>query len=368
MKAKHWYQIHLILGIFGSSFLFVIGVSGSLLVYGKEIQSYISPIQVVPKLKRKTFDELYQHLVKEVPKGSVAGWLVSDHKEQPDQIWYHDINLPSKENVYLLDPYEGKVIGSLKEDRSDSFYGFLLVLHYSLFLGGVGYFIVGCFAVIYLLLVITGIKLYKRFWMSLFRFRFRESFQILVSDLHKFVGINAVWFHLILAMTGGWWSIRDTLIQTHPEETVVHGLWSESKSLDEFIIRSKEEIDGFQLGYISFPHHQVGDPIGFYGNRIQSSPWESRYGSYLLFDTNSKKQTHRVDMSSETLLVRFLDSFRPLHFGTFANHFSKILWVIFGLTPAILSISGIILFYRKRKNKLKYQTQRTKSFSLSSLG
>lgn len=359
MKAKRWYQLHLVLGIFGSSFLLVIGITGSLLVYGKELQSLLTPIQIPSQGHRLPFDGLYQKLGQQLPKGSIAGWLVSDLLDQPDQIWFHDMNIPSKEVVYLLDPYNGKIVGSLKEDRSDSFYGFLLVLHYSLFMGGVGYFITGCFAIIYLLLAFTGIKLYKRFWKNLFRLRMRESFQILFSDLHKFVGINAVWFHLILAITGGWWSIRDTIIRSYPEETIVHGLWSNTKSIDSLIEQSKIKIEGFNLGYISFPHHAKDEPIGFYGNRNNSNRFESRYGSYVLYDTNTNQILKLVDISKESFQTQFLDSFRPLHFGTFANHISKIIWILCGLTPAILSVSGIMIFYQKRKNKRKVLKQRT---------
>ncbi|TGL06669.1 PepSY domain-containing protein [Leptospira bouyouniensis] len=359
MKAKRWYQIHLVLGILGSGFLFVIGITGSLLVYGKEIQSLLTPIQIPLQENRMTFDGLYQKLNHQLPKGSIAGWLVSDLLDQPDQIWFHDTNIPSKEVVYLLDPFNGTIIGSLKEDRSDSFYGFLLVLHYSLFMGGVGYFITGCFALVYLLLVLTGLKLYKRFWTNLFRLRLRESLQILFSDLHKFVGINAVWFHLILAITGGWWSIRDTIIRTYPKETVVHGLWSTNKSIDSLIEQSKTKIEGFNLGYISFPHHTKDEPIGFYGNRYNSNRFESRYGSYVLYDTNKNQILKLVDMSKESFQTQFLDSFRPLHFGTFGNHFSKIIWILCGLTPAILSVSGIMIFYQKRKNKRKVLKQKT---------
>ncbi|EOQ88581.1 PepSY domain protein [Leptospira yanagawae serovar Saopaulo str. Sao Paulo = ATCC 700523] len=366
MKAKHWYKLHLVLGLFGSLFLLILGITGSLLVYGKEIQSFLTPMEIGGSEKRLGFDTLYHQFQKQVPDGSIAGWLVSDIVDQPDQIWYHHKENPNQEFVYLLDPFQGNVIGSLKDDRRDSFYGFLLVLHYSLFMGGIGYFITGCFAIIYLLLVFTGIKLYKRFWNSLFRLRFKESFQILFSDLHKFVGINAVWFHLILAITGGWWSIRDTLIRNHPEEKIVHGLWSESKSIESLLKKSKIQIPGFQLGYISFPHHSEDEPIGLYGNRFQSSAWESRYGSYVLFIPNTEDIVRKVDISKVSLLTQVLDAFRPLHFGTFANHFSKILWVMGGLTPAILSISGFLIFYKKRQNKIKSINTRTQSFSLGS--
>lgn len=362
VKAKTWYKLHLILGIFGASFLLVLGLTGSLLVYGKEIQSLAGSHSIAVEDRRLSLDELYKQLLTQIPDGSVAGWLVSDLNDQADQVWFHNLEMPSRESVYLINPYNGKVIGKLKEDRSDSIYGFLLVLHYSLFLGGVGYFLTGCIAFIYLVLVISGIKLYKRFWISLFRLRWKESIQILFSDLHKFVGINAVWFHLILAITGGWWSLRDTVILTFPEERVVHHLWHKEDSINQLVEQTKKEIPGFRLGYVSFPHHSKEEPIGIYGNRFDSSGLESRYGSYVRYDVKSKKIFDKVDISKEEFWNQILDSFRPLHFGTFANHLSKVIWVIGGLSPAILAISGISIFYIKRKNKRR----RTQKIPLSS--
>ncbi|MBM9591120.1 PepSY domain-containing protein [Leptospira sp. 201903075] len=357
MKAKTWYQVHMVLGIFGATFLLVLGVTGSLLVYGKELQSLTSPYSVKVEKERLSMDTLYKQLLVQIPEGTVAGWLLSDLKDQADQVWVHNFEIPSHETVYLINPYNGDVIGELKENRRDSLYGFLLVLHYSLFLGGFGYCIVGCVAIAYLFLTISGIKLYKRFWVSLFRLRFKESIQILFSDLHKFVGINAIWFHLILAITGGWWCVRDILILPHPEEKVVHHLWAKEDSINQLLDQTKKEIPGFRLGFVSFPHHSKEEPIGIYGNRFDSSGFESRFGSYIRYDVKSKQVFDKVDMSKESLLNKVLDSFRPLHFGTFANHFSKVIWVIGGLTPAILAISGLSIYYIKRKNK-KRRTQK----------
>ncbi|MCW7468448.1 PepSY-associated TM helix domain-containing protein [Leptospira kanakyensis] len=362
MKAKTWYQIHMVLGIFGASFLLVLGLTGSLLVYGKELQSLTGAHSIVIQKNRLPLDDLYKRLLTQIPQGSVAGWLLSDLNDQADQVWFHDLETPSRESVYLVNPYNGTVIGKLKENRSDSLYGFLIVLHYSLFMGGVGYFLTGCIAFIYLFLAISGIKLYKRFWVSLFRLRWKESAQILFSDLHKFVGINAIWFHLVLAITGGWWSLRDTVILRYPEEKVVHHLWNSNDSIDQLVEKTKIEIPGFRLGYVSFPHHSKEEPIGIYGNRFDSSGLESRYGSYIRYDVNTKQIFDKVDMSKESFLNQVLDSFRPLHFGTFANHFSKVIWVIGGLSPAILAISGLSIYYIKRKNKRR----RTQKIPLSS--
>jgi uncharacterized iron-regulated membrane protein len=50
--------------------------------------------------------------------------------------------------------------------------------------------------------------------------------------------------------------------------------------------------------------------------------------------------------------MQVLDIFRTLHFGNFVGLTSKIIWCIAGLAPAVLSVTGLyIWFSRGRKKK-----------------
>ncbi|EEM16432.1 Propeptide, PepSY amd peptidase M4 [Bacillus pseudomycoides DSM 12442] len=43
----------------------------------------------------------------------------------------------------------------------------------------------------------------------------------------------------------------------------------------------------------------------------------------------------------------------PLHTGTFGGLFTKVLYVIGGLTPSILMFTGIYMWWYKKKNRRK---------------
>ena len=54
--------------------------------------------------------------------------------------------------------------------------------------------------------------------------------------------------------------------------------------------------------------------------------------------------------------AQFLDSFTPLHYGTFGGLPVKILWCIGGLAPGILSITGCLMWYKRKFPKRRKQT------------
>jgi uncharacterized iron-regulated membrane protein len=80
-------------------------------------------------------------------------------------------------------------------------------------------------------------------------------------------------------------------------------------------------------------------------------PLRSPYGSIVSFDSKSGELKSAVAARDGGLGGQILDAFRPLHFGNFGGLPVKILWSVAGLTPAILAISGSLMWWqRKRRN------------------
>ncbi|MEH2180741.1 PepSY-associated TM helix domain-containing protein [Nostoc sp.] len=62
----------------------------------------------------------------------------------------------------------------------------------------------------------------------------------------------------------------------------------------------------------------------------------------------------RVDNILEILLGdRILNSFTPLHYGTFGGLPTPILYVFVGLAPLILFITGFVMWWYRRKSTSK---------------
>lgn len=353
MSRKRLYQLHSIFGIFSSVFLIIVGLSGSFLIFGREIDQLLDPEEFVIQSvgTRKSIDSLREELRKKLPPHILAGWLIPEHSYQPDQVWVHFLDSETKEeSVILLDPYNGSLKGKLKEDRSDSFYGWMLFLHYTLFLGNTGYVLIGLLGMIFVFQGISGIILYRNIWENLFRLRTLESIRTFFSDLHKLAGVFTLAFNLVLGFTGAWWNISttiNTIINGFPAQELGKFL-EDSISIDSMIQGSTSRIPDFKLGFISFPHHKNGDPVVLYGTENENHPFRSRFGSYIVFDSKTSKLQDVWNLKEQNFAYSILDSFRPLHFGTFGGIFTKILWVILGLAPGVLSISGLAILISKQ--------------------
>ncbi|WP_061222842.1 PepSY-associated TM helix domain-containing protein [Leptospira weilii] len=366
MNRKKLYSLHSILGVCSGLFLVVIGLSGSLLVFGHEIDQLLHPNRwyVADGTERLSIDTLREKLNQALPSHALAGWLLSEKRNQPDQVWLHFLDSDQKkEFVILLNPYTGKILGKLSEDLSDSFYGWVLNLHYTLFMGSFGYFLTGIFGVIFVFQGISGIILYRSIWQNLFRLRTGQSLRTYFSDLHKLVGVFTLIFNLVLGFTGAWWSARSTaglLARGFSEEKKIGSFFNQSISMNVLLRDAIDQIPDFRLGFISFPHHHEKDPIQFYGTEKEQNPFRSRFGSYFIFDSGSGKMLKIFHLSNENLFYKIVDSFRPIHFGTFGGMFTKILWMILGFAPGVLYLSGIGIFISKRnsRNRRKNKTSR----------
>jgi uncharacterized iron-regulated membrane protein len=73
------------------------------------------------------------------------------------------------------------------------------------------------------------------------------------------------------------------------------------------------------------------------------------YASYYLINGLSKKTEKKQVMSDLPLTEKLLLMAAPLHFGNYGGIFLKILYCFLGIMPAILSITGFLI-WRKRSS------------------
>jgi uncharacterized iron-regulated membrane protein len=225
----------------------------------------------------------------------------------------------------------------------------VMQLHYTLFAGALGTLLAGIFAVLLCLLGLSGIWIYKDFWSNFLRFRWRASRQIFFSDLHKTVGIATIFFQLILGFTGAWWNLQMASRQLrfgngHPARLAEQN-WTPAISLDVLLDRSRQALPGFQPMYIGFPVVPGGDiPIGGHAD----NPFRSDYCDSITFDSQTGAIKQIRNIRDAPIQDQIIDSFRPLHYGTFGGLFIKIVWCAGGLTPGLLAITGFYLWIKRR--------------------
>jgi uncharacterized iron-regulated membrane protein len=350
------YQIHSWLGLIAGLALLVIGLTGSALVFKQEIDSILAPGLVVlpdaskPRLDHDTFLSTLQS---KLPDHVVAGWGKVDKPGLSDGVYIIKIGDQEGKMIYV-DPTTGLPRSSDLE-KNETIGDWLLKLHFTFFADHVGELVVGLFGIVFCLLGITGVILYRNFWKHLFQLRWKKSARIFFSDLHKMVGISSTAFNLLLGFTGAWWNLSHLishLVAEVPEPVVktVGRQWADTVSIEKLVADARVIIPGYQANWVSLPREKGGDVMMF-GGIEEQGVLRSPYGSIVVFNGATGELKSATRAGETGVWNQILDSFRPLHFGNFGGLPVKILWSLGGLAPAILALSGTFLWWKRKFRK-----------------
>lgn len=337
--------------------LIVISVTGSILVFKTEIDTWLMPehMTVAPgnQLVRQDLNALVRHVETTYPSYLIGSWEIFDNKQRADTTYLLSKTDGSWFKMYV-DQYQNTLLSqpvSVTHDITD----WLLSLHYTFLMEFTGTVLGSIFAIILLFLGISGIILYRQFWKKLFTIRFKAAKRVLFSDVHKFIGIISSPIILVLAITGGYFNIAEVVheVTEHMEEHPVlkEKLYNEAVDLEGLLIRSKTDIADFNATYLTFPF-EAERHFTFFGEVPTGNPLTSEYASTVTYDRNSGELIVAYDIRQASSLNVVLDTFRKLHFGYFGGLTVKIIYCVLGLSPLWLALTGLYFFwFRKRKKR-----------------
>jgi uncharacterized iron-regulated membrane protein len=265
-------------------------------------------------------------------------------------------------NQIMVDPYTAEVTGVRMLNRSLPFV--LRQLHLRFFkFGWQGRVVVGVFGLVLLFSTLTGLLIYSRFiralphWWSIRRDR---GFQISTSDWHKLVGIGALAFNLVIAVTGAVLGLENLTRYAPAVGEAIHPKADKSHdpeppaSLDGAVpvsvalAQAQAAVPRLKPLYVNLPRAEKRH-YTIHGNLTGRIEMEgaSQVGVHAL--TGAVYMRHLTpDMAATAQIYNWMD---PLHFGYWGGVASKLFYLIFGLTTAFLSISGFIVWYMKTRRR-----------------
>lgn len=354
MKKRLW-QIHSLLGLIAGLGLFLIGLTGSLLVFRNEIDALAAPeiMRVEPTATgRLPWDDLVTAAGKAWPEHNVTGFGPRSDPRLADLVYLQKKG-GHEFQAGTLNPYTGAALsGPLSPEKT--FTGLLLELHYTWFANHYGMLVTGIFGVILCLLGITGVWIYRGFWRTFFTLRWRKGARILFSDLHKFTGISSVAFNLVLGFTGAYWNLTHIAAEglaEHPEAEKTGQsayAWNRDLPLDQLTQSASSALPGFKTNWISFPE-KPEETITLWGSVPGLTFLASDFGSNISLDPQTGAVKAVTDLRQAGVWERFTDTFRSLHYGTFGGLPVKILWSLLALAPGILALTGFLIWKRRRR-------------------
>lgn len=359
------FSLHRYIGLTVGLILVIVGLTGSILVFQKEIDSVLVKQkfeQVIPQAQTVSLEE-------------VANNVTQAYANQPDWklaqfVLYYDrdiyrVRLNNSEDQQLevfVNAYTGKILG----DRiiNQGFFGRVYELHYSLLAGSIGFVIVGVAALLMCILAITGLLLWSG-WRNLisgFKIKLNASTKRKNYDIHKVVGIIALIFLAFTGFTGFIWNFYEqtepaiyalTSTPKPPEvKSIVTG--QESLAISEIIEKAIATIPEAKPSLISVPT-KPDEVFTVY----LKQPQDAQYlANKVDIDRYSGKILHVINSQTAKLGDRILNAFVPIHYGTFGGLPTRILYLFVGLTPTILFFTGLVMYRLRRRPKFFEETSR----------
>jgi len=351
------FTLHRYIGLAVGLILVIVGLTGSLLVFEHELDDWAIQQRfghVVPQEQRLSTGTLVDGV--KAAYTNHPDWRVGQVQMLPKQDFYTiRLNRPDDTQwEVFVNPYTGGIMGD--RQRETALFSRVLDLHYALLVGNTGMVIVGIAAFLLVILSITGIVLWSG-WQKLisgFKIKWNAHAKRVNYDIHKVAGIITAVFLTAIAFTGFCWNFYDyaepaiyaaTFTPKPPEvkSTVIPG--KPLLGLDEILRRADTALPAARTTFINLPT-EPDEVFEIYKKVPQDS---EDFNSYVKLDQFSGKVLYVQDSRKGGLGDRILNSFTPIHYGTFGGLPTRIFYVFVGLAPLVLFVTGFVMWrYRYR--------------------
>lgn len=346
-------KIHLSLGLISGLCIFVVAISGSILVFRDSLESTLYP--QIYKLSPQDYSITLDSIVMLAKQNLGDKWSyieISHNKARPILINY---KIHGKQDFLAINPYTGQILS--KSINEDNFFPWLLRLHRYLLLGKTGKTITGISALCFLSLLITGIILW---WKN----KVKKIPNNLYYNIHTIGGLFIYPVAMVIILTGLCFAYKNV------RSSLYYIFDAQAKQKQQFVASELSSTIDYQAILRQIPR-ELPLPIG--DLRVYAPDKnavikvrENKYlgkiqyvRNMLYFDTHSKLISKQLFSGSSTA-EKINRSIYAVHTGLFFATWSKVLYFLVALIIAVLPITGIILYFR-RKNYKKMQS--TKEFA-----
>lgn len=369
MHKTIWFKIHWFLGITAGIILLVVGLSGAMLSFEKEIMNAMNKnsytVLAQDGVERLSTKELLEKFQYQLPEAKINSISFSNDKTSSTII-----NVAGKEARkginYYVNPYDATILPELK---GKEFFSFVLTLHRWLAFSGdareVGKQAVAISTIALIVLMISGIAVYwatiKRAFFKSFTFSFKHKKRAFLSTMHSAIGMWVIPFYLLVSLTGIIMSydvVKDTLYNMagvqKPQK--MQGMKSQGKEENKIA-----KFDEYEKAVNLFDNFSEKS----YSTATLRFPQNGTVYSFNYTDTKHHYNNLELDTSSLTLLKhekfedksfveQLLKSILYLHTGEYFGFIGKVGMFIASALMALFTITGFMLYVnRKTKKKRK---------------
>ncbi len=372
---KYWTgRVHLWLGLAAGILVFFLGITGCILAFEREIedafQTYrftaVQDKPLLPPTKLKAIAD------KALPN-KVAHSVNYQPGRTAQVVYYHD--QPAYYFIVFVDQYTGKVIKVKNMD--DDFFRIIIMGHYYLWLPPeIGQPILTTATMVFVFLLISGLVLWwpksRAARKQRFTVRLKSKWRRLNYDLHNVLGFYMTFIVVFIALSGmimgfQWFSksiywlssggkSMTAYTETFSDTTRTADLTLNAEAADILWSQFVKAEPTFKGSYdVHIPENEKG-AVEIARNPDPSTYWKA---DYRYFDQHTLKEIEVKHMfgklSNTSTADKILRMNYDIHIGAIAGIPGKILAFIASLVAASMPVTGVIIWWgrRKKQNKRK---------------
>ncbi|SKB79008.1 PepSY-associated TM helix domain-containing protein [Dyadobacter psychrophilus] len=353
------FKLHSWLGLITGIFLILLGLSGSVLVFRTELDHFFNrDLLHVSSLEKTVPDQVlkncYQTVISRYPNLDGIAWVNPDAgagEAYNFRIYFNDARLMTYDLALIsFDPNTGVILREGPASQfTPSFIEWLFQFHFSFQLGIPGAALTAIFGTTMLLSLLTGAIVYRKMLWKVLSFRVkinRKNWRTISSDLHRIVGVWSLLLNAVIFFTGFWMNMFAFKAKTWQNEMAsTKANTPISVSPDQMYRRALSAMPDLEPTYVYLPT-QPGRKFEVRGyTKGQLKLWGS--GNSVRMDQQTGEILQISRFAEKPLGERIEATFFPLHVGNFGGLAVKILYVLIGLTPGLLAVTGFLLWWRR---------------------
>jgi uncharacterized iron-regulated membrane protein len=389
---KLFNDIHLWLGLTSGFVVIAVCFSGTVYVFNTELTEKAAPhlykVKPVAGKERIPVDSLLEKIK------ATSGGEITSIAIPADPVRTYQFNIKKEGDntrggvAYMVNPYTGDIVGNSKEKNgAKEFMSTMFSLHRWLLLDKVekpiirgttnkelGSMITGWATIIFTLGCITGLVIWFpqkiKNWKQGLSVKWKASWKRVNHDLHNSLAFYALFFLLLMGLTGPQWSfewyragLQKTLgtykAKDAPKEkplrsnipgdsTIVAGL-----SVTDYISEADKKLAYSGNYTITLPPDSVATTVI---SKTRLGFFAPAAGDRLTVDQYSGAILKADIFKDKPFNERIAGSIKAIHVGNVYGTFTKIIYFLACLIATSLPVTGTLIWWNKWKKKRKRKT------------
>lgn len=361
MYKKIWFKIHLYLGLTAGIILAIIGLTGSILSFEKEIITLYNKDSLVVKVEEFKYSEkeILKDFQSKFPNEKIRKLTIFSDKNSS-----YIINIASNKKGkegrkginYYVNPYNLEILPQIE---GKEFFKFIENIHRRLTFGEIGKQIVGASVLSLLLILFSGIYIYfpkmKKNLLKSITFNFKSFGRAFLSKIHTAIGVWITPFILLAALTGLFWSYswyKDGFYKILQVEKSSKKRFIQDSNVKTDLENVQIAINIFKKEIYNFDKASINlntDEKNIYTiNYLKTNPIHFRANNEILIDINKNKILEHKEFSKLPLNQQILKSIYPLHTGEYFGRVGQILMFLSSLFLTLVCVIGIIIYIKRK--------------------